>query len=322
MISIFSNAVAPGETAGLLWRADVTDATGQMATILGRVPTRRAAQQFPAGWITGGAEAYVTRCRFRAGNLILWLGARPNDTGSDAGPHFVAGRLADLGLAVRLDDASTHGWSLADAKGDVTDPYSWTLPTLTAAQVAAILASDTVRLVMVDRTDPNLNWPAGQFAYVSPAAKAAAEAATRAAAEAEAAAAVLVAFRAVERAAGAGMDAMTGRAIARDPHLRQSIGMLFSTPAGTRTGRLEYGFDLLGAVDAPASDERLAAVYAAAAAALDAWEPRLDVTRIELLERTDDGARIRVEGVRTDGGAAFADELVLSRRSFGAGLGA
>ena len=77
-----------------------------------------------------------------------------------------------------------------------------------------------------------------------------------------------------------GMNAVTGRALSGLDHLRQSIQDIFMTPIGSRVQRREYGSRLLRLVDAPLTQGLLTDIYAAAAEALDRWEPRFRLTRI------------------------------------------
>ena len=117
-----------------------------------------------------------------------------------------------------------------------------------------------------------------------------------------------------------GMDAASGRALGGEAHLRQSLLMLLQTPPATRTGRLEYGCDLLGLLDSPGAEERFPAIYAAAVEAIETWEPRITVQEIHA-ELVEDGARIELVARRTDADETLQITLDLSRRAVGPGFG-
>lgn len=77
-----------------------------------------------------------------------------------------------------------------------------------------------------------------------------------------------------------GMDRTTGKALAGVDHLKQSIRDIMMTAPETRVMRREYGCGVRNLVDAPLNAQTLTAFYAAAAAALDKYEPRLRVSRV------------------------------------------
>jgi phage baseplate assembly protein W len=79
-----------------------------------------------------------------------------------------------------------------------------------------------------------------------------------------------------------GMNRNTGAALSGNAHLAQSIGVILSTPLGSRIARREFGSQLPDLIDAPANPATLVLLYAAAAAALIRWEPRIDVQRVSL----------------------------------------
>jgi len=93
-----------------------------------------------------------------------------------------------------------------------------------------------------------------------------------------------------------GMHAMTGRSLAGVDHLRQSIIDILTTPLGSRVMRREYGSRLYQLVDAPINRALFVEVYAATAEALLNWEPRFELTRVEVEAVTPGHFRIAVEG--------------------------
>ncbi len=90
-----------------------------------------------------------------------------------------------------------------------------------------------------------------------------------------------------------------------DAHLAQSIADILTTPRGTRVMRRDYGSDLLDLVDAPMNGETLIDVYAATADALDRWEPRLKLTRVEVTSALAGALELRLEGETVEGRSAI-----------------
>ncbi|WP_420142381.1 GPW/gp25 family protein [Sphingomonas sp.] len=96
------------------------------------------------------------------------------------------------------------------------------------------------------------------------------------------------------------MDRVTGRPLAGDDHLAQSIGDILSTPIGTRVGRRDYGSLLASLLDQPFNPATRVRLFAAIAGALLRWEPRIALTRVDLSRRSDGIVLVAVEGRRTD----------------------
>ena len=80
-----------------------------------------------------------------------------------------------------------------------------------------------------------------------------------------------------------GMNRHTGRQLSGDAHLAQSIHDILTTPKGTRVMRRDYGSDLPNIIDQPLNGDTIIDAYMATAEALDLWEPRIDLARIELV---------------------------------------
>ena len=78
-----------------------------------------------------------------------------------------------------------------------------------------------------------------------------------------------------------GMNGETGAALSGEGHLVQSIRDILTTPKGSRVLRRDYGSDLYQFVDAPLTEETRLRIAGAVAEALDEWEPRIVVTRVE-----------------------------------------
>ncbi|AGF74828.1 phage baseplate assembly protein GpW [Bartonella australis AUST/NH1] len=78
-----------------------------------------------------------------------------------------------------------------------------------------------------------------------------------------------------------GMDRMTGKPLSSIDHLRQSMIDILSTRIGTRVMRRDYGSRVAELIDAPMNDAFAVALYAAIAEALDQWEPRFKLKKID-----------------------------------------
>ncbi len=81
-----------------------------------------------------------------------------------------------------------------------------------------------------------------------------------------------------------GLSASTARLLPEEQHLAQSINDILSTPLGSRVMRRAYGSDLPRLIDAPVNGETLVDLYAATAEAIDRWEPRFDLRRVEVAD--------------------------------------
>jgi phage baseplate assembly protein W len=84
------------------------------------------------------------------------------------------------------------------------------------------------------------------------------------------------------------MNANTGRVLAGREHLSQSIGKILTTPLGACIQRRTFGSELVDLIDAPVNGATPIRLYAAIATALMRWEPRLTITRVQLIADTDD----------------------------------
>lgn len=97
-----------------------------------------------------------------------------------------------------------------------------------------------------------------------------------------------------------GLNRHTGRAVAGDAHLSQSIVDILTTPKGTRVMRRAYGSDLPNIIDQPLNGETLVDAYMAVAEALDAWEPRIDLAQIALTDAAPGRAVFDLMGAQGD----------------------
>ncbi len=112
-----------------------------------------------------------------------------------------------------------------------------------------------------------------------------------------------------------GTDAATGKALEGLAHLRQSIRDILSTPIGSRVMRREYGSRLFNLVDNPLNAETLVEMYAATAEALQRWEPRLRVLRVQTrtAETSSGSIEIDLEAIYLPTGQpVFLDGIALT----------
>jgi phage baseplate assembly protein W len=86
-----------------------------------------------------------------------------------------------------------------------------------------------------------------------------------------------------------GVSKLTGKALDGIDHLRQSIIDILTTPLGTRVMRRQYGSKVFDYIDAPLNSETLLFLFAAIAEALDKWEPRLRLQRVQATNISDTG---------------------------------
>jgi phage baseplate assembly protein W len=86
-----------------------------------------------------------------------------------------------------------------------------------------------------------------------------------------------------------GFDATTGRILIGWDHVMQSLRDIFDTRFGSRIMREWYGSfvpNLLGRLVTP---DEVVLYFAAITSAIEQWEPRFRVTRIEAVKVTRDG---------------------------------
>ena len=86
-----------------------------------------------------------------------------------------------------------------------------------------------------------------------------------------------------------GLNAATGGVLEGWPHVVQSLQDIFTTRFGTRIMREWYGSfvpNLLGRTITP---NEVTPWFAAVTSAIEQWEPRYRVTRIQIIEVTRDG---------------------------------
>ncbi|WP_417262626.1 GPW/gp25 family protein [Celeribacter sp.] len=99
-----------------------------------------------------------------------------------------------------------------------------------------------------------------------------------------------------------GMSRTYGNLMTAEAHLVQSIQDILTTPVGSRVMRPTYGSALPELIDAPMNGETLVDVFAATAEAIDAWEPRYELTRVTVASADRGAMELQLYG-ETDMGA-------------------
>ncbi|MGD7217400.1 GPW/gp25 family protein, partial [Ralstonia pseudosolanacearum] len=77
-----------------------------------------------------------------------------------------------------------------------------------------------------------------------------------------------------------GMNNATGRALADQPHVVQSVRDILSTPIGSRVMRRDYGSEVPGLIDQPLNPATRLRTMSAAVSALVRWEPRIRIASV------------------------------------------
>lgn len=90
-----------------------------------------------------------------------------------------------------------------------------------------------------------------------------------------------------------GMSCKTGEYLGDLDHLKQSIIDILTTPIGSRVMRRDYGSSLFRLIDRPVNKELFQQIYAAVAEALDNWEPRIKLEKIQVTEIKE--SRIKID---------------------------
>jgi len=94
-----------------------------------------------------------------------------------------------------------------------------------------------------------------------------------------------------------GMNAATGEPLDGMAHLMQSLGDILTTPIGSRVMRPEYGSRIFELLDRPVNPEFLVDLYYEAVVAINRWEPRIRLIRINASEVTKGQIILNMEAV-------------------------
>ncbi|WP_375628630.1 GPW/gp25 family protein [Bartonella sp. TT67HLJMS] len=108
-----------------------------------------------------------------------------------------------------------------------------------------------------------------------------------------------------------GMDRTTGKPLTGIDHLRQSILDILSTRIGSRVMRRDYGSRVAELIDAPVNNAFAVALYAAVAEALDKWEPRFKLKKIDFKWSEAEQVSLSFEGIYLPSGKPITMEGLL-----------
>ena len=109
-----------------------------------------------------------------------------------------------------------------------------------------------------------------------------------------------------------GMNRDTGKPEEFLDHLRQSVRDILTTPLGTRVHRRDYGSMLPSLVDRPMNADLTANLIAGIADAMNKWEPRVRVERIEIVDVSPGWMVLNLKAVLIqDGTPLQIDNLVI-----------
>lgn len=89
--------------------------------------------------------------------------------------------------------------------------------------------------------------------------------------------------------ASTGFNSETGAILTGFDHVEQSIGVILTTPIGSRVMRREFGSELIDLIDRPMIPKVILAVYVAVASALSKWEPRFALSNCQVTGTREDG---------------------------------
>ncbi|BAF52397.1 GPW/gp25 family protein [Ralstonia pseudosolanacearum] len=98
-----------------------------------------------------------------------------------------------------------------------------------------------------------------------------------------------------------GMNNATGRALADQPHVVQSVRDILSTPIGSRVMRRDYGSQVPDLIDQPLNPATRLRTMSAAVSALVRWEPRIRIASVRFWIDADGKPVIDIEADRVDG---------------------
>ncbi|RAI01101.1 baseplate assembly protein [Acuticoccus sediminis] len=87
----------------------------------------------------------------------------------------------------------------------------------------------------------------------------------------------------------AGADRVTGAPLTDWSHVLQSIHVILTTPIGSRVMRRDFGSELPALIGQPMTTKTILALYVAAYVALVRWEPRFNLTNVQVSQAGPDG---------------------------------
>ena len=110
-----------------------------------------------------------------------------------------------------------------------------------------------------------------------------------------------------------GINNITGKHLTGIAHLKQSVSDILTTPLGSRVMRRDYGSRIFQLTDAPLNAGTIIDIFAAAAEALNRWEPRF---KLEKIKAVNTGVAGQIELVTTgkhlpDGKTITMDGIII-----------
>lgn len=90
--------------------------------------------------------------------------------------------------------------------------------------------------------------------------------------------------------ASTGFNRDAGSTLSGFTHVQQSIGVILTTPIGSRVMRREFGSELFDLIDRPMNDQVILAIYSACVMAIARWEPRYAITDLKLTDADASGS--------------------------------
>lgn len=97
------------------------------------------------------------------------------------------------------------------------------------------------------------------------------------------------------------IDRATGQAIDEVAHIRQSIGDILTTPIGSRVERRPYGSIIPDLIDHPYNAANRLRIMSATVMAIQRWEPRVRITRVNVAATTSGRIEIDMDATRVRG---------------------
>ncbi|WP_054888423.1 GPW/gp25 family protein [Pseudomonas sp. NBRC 111118] len=114
------------------------------------------------------------------------------------------------------------------------------------------------------------------------------------------------------------MNRHTGETIADEDHIAQSLVDILSTRIGTRVMRRDYGSLIPDLIDQPLNPANRLRLYAASAAAIMQWEPRITLAMVRLdVDSLSGAAILEIEAKHNDTNAPLS---IRSQVQLGAAL--
>lgn len=101
------------------------------------------------------------------------------------------------------------------------------------------------------------------------------------------------------------MSRQSGVGLTELEHIKQSLEDLISTPIGSRIMRRDYGTQVANLLDQPTSEALYLKCYSTIYSAILRWEPRIDITKLNISEFNGGQTVLDLEGVLTQTGQSL-----------------